>query len=300
MTDFTRQDHAADYADAVAAIADAAVAADGVAPFNDDALLNLDGRMLVAVGAPGSVFEAAALAHRTDDGLEAELVVHPSQRRQGLGRALVDELRADTPHGGDLVLWAHGNLEAARALATSAGMRESRVLYKLGRALEPADADAGAAPVGVQIEPFSPGADDEAFLALNARVFRDHPEQGALDQAGLDARMSQEWFDADNFLVARDANSGTLLGYNWLKIADNEGEIYVIGVADEAAGRGLGRALMAAGLARIHATGIPRTTLYVEGDNERALGLYRSLGYGDDNVDVQYRGNSGHDVTDGR
>ena len=82
---------------------------------------------------------------------------------------------------------------------------------------------------------------------------------------------------------------GTLLGYNWLKREGDEVEIYVVGVAPQAAGRGLGRALMQAGLERMHATGAERTSLYVEGDNDAALSLYRSLGYEQLSIDVQYR-----------
>ncbi|MGO2112010.1 MAG: mycothiol synthase [Pseudoclavibacter sp.] len=289
MNELETHEGARAHADAVLALARAATDRDGAAPFNDDALLRLDERMLVAVRDDAGGLAGAALAHAIDEGLEAELVVHPDARRLGLGRALIGALAERTIAGDDLVVWAHGNGDAARALAGAVGMRESRVLYKLGREVVAGDADAGPEPAGIRIDAFALGRDDADFLALNARVFRDHPEQGALDQAGLGARVEQDWFAADDFLLARDRETGDLLGYNWLKIDGGEGEIYVVGVADEAAGRGLGRALMRAGLARIHAAGVPRTTLYVEGDNERALGLYRSLGYGDDAVDVQYR-----------
>ncbi|GGA62965.1 hypothetical protein GCM10011490_11810 [Pseudoclavibacter endophyticus] len=289
MTRIETHERAGAHAADIAELAAAATSADGVAPFNDDAMLRLDDRLLVAARADDGTLAGAALAHPREGGLEAELVVHPDARRDGLGLALVDALTDRLAAGAELVVWAHGNLESARGLASAVGMRESRVLYKLGRDVVAADADAGAAPADVRFETFRPGTDDAEFLALNARVFRDHPEQGALEQAGLEARMGQDWFDPASFLVARDAVTGELLGYNWLKADGDEGEVYVIGVADEAAGRGLGRALMRVGLARIHALGLPRTTLYVEGDNARALALYRSLGYENDAVDVQYR-----------
>lgn len=282
------------HADAVRRLEGSARDADGVAPFNDDTLLRLDERELLGSAATpdGAAFAAAALVRPADGALEAELAVLPSRRRRGLGRALVEALREHArSRAVDLVIWAHGDLPGARALAHAAGMRAVRTLRKLGRDVVEADAgwSADETPPGVRFEAFRPGADDGEFLALNASVFRDHPEQGRLDQAGLEARMSQPWFDASAFLIARDAVSGAMLGYNWLKLDDGEGEIYVIGVADAAAGRGVGRELLRAGLARIHAAGLPRTSLYVEGDNERALGLYRSLGYGEVAVDVQYR-----------
>lgn len=300
MVDLVSLNRADAHGAALDALVAASVAVDGAAPFNDDTLLRLEARSFDAVDDGHGALAAAALAHPIDGGLEAELVVRPDLRRRGLGTALIDALAARVHPGDDLVVWAHGDLDAARGLADATRMRVSRVLRKLGREVLPADAEAHGSPDGVRIAPFDADRDAADFLTLNASVFRDHPEQGALDRAGLDARIAQPWFDASAFLLARDAGTGALLGYNWLKIEGDEGEIYVIGVADAAAGRGLGRALMHAGLERIAAAGVARTTLYVEGDNERALGLYRSLGYGDDAVDVQYRRTVDAGVTDGR
>lgn len=289
MADLVSEDRADAHRSAIDALVAAAVGIDGVTPFNDDTMLSLDARTIDAVVSDTGALLGAALAHPIDDGIEAELVVHPDSRRRGHGLRLVAALEARVAPGTDLVVWAHGDLEAARGLASATRMHVSRVLYKLGRDVVAADADAPAAPADVRVTTFDADHDADAFLALNARVFHDHPEQGSLDRAGLDARMAQSWFDPAAFLLARDAATDALLGYNWLKIDGDEGEIYVIGVAGEAAGRGLGRALMHEGLRVISASGVARTTLYVEGDNERALSLYRSLGYGDDAIDVQYR-----------
>jgi mycothiol synthase len=139
------------------------------------------------------------------------------------------------------------------------------------------------------IEDFRPDHDDDAWVALNARVFASHPEQGKLTLDDLHARMTEPWFDAADFLVAR--KDGAIVGYNWLKVEtpDEPGEIYVLGVDPAVAGRGLGRALMIAGLRRLRARGCRTAALYVEADSEGAVHLYRSLGFTDHTIDVQYR-----------
>lgn len=289
MTELWMDERADGVAEAIAELTRIATEADGVAPFNDDTRLNLAERGLIAGWRSDALVGAALTRHLDDGGLEAELVVHPAARHGGLGTQLVQALRRS--HRGPVTVWAHGNLPGAVELAARLDFEPVRTLLRLARPLTDADAEAPVdPPAGVRFSAFDHDADAEEFLELNARVFRDHPEQGALGSEGLDARRAEPWYADEDFLVARDETTGAMLGYNWLKIEDGDGEVYVIGVADEAAGRGIGRALMSAGLARMHAAGAKRTTLYVEGDNERALRLYRSLGYQDDAIDVQYRG----------
>lgn len=214
-----------------------------------------------------------------------DLHVEPEFRARGFGgqaAARLLELAGDEPLGA----WSHEDHPAAQALATRFGFARTRELLQLrlprldGFEARPATAAIGA---------FRPGADDAEWLALNARVFAWHPEQGAMTAEDLAQRMAEPWFRADDFLVARDA-SGTMTGYNWLKIEPcaDEGEIYVIGVAPEEAGKGLGRALMEAGLARLRERGCTAAELFVEGDNERGIRLYRSLGFVDRARHVQY------------
>jgi mycothiol synthase len=73
-----------------------------------------------------------------------------------------------------------------------------------------------------------------------------------------------------------------------LKVEDTVGEVYAVGVHPAASGRGLGRLLMEAGLARLRDRRVEAVTLYVEADNLPAVSLYRSLGFTDHTIDVQY------------
>ena len=136
---------------------------------------------------------------------------------------------------------------------------------------------------------FTP-ADAEAWLALNARAFAAHPEQGAVTRADLDVLTAEPWFDPENFLLLWDG--AELVGYSWMKVERGEGEFYVVGVSPDRQGEGLGRMLVDAGFARLASRGIRTAHLYVEGDNAPALALYRSFGFTRRSIDVQYRARS--------
>ena len=97
----------------------------------------------------------------------------------------------------------------------------------------------------------TPGRDEEAWLALSADVFAEHPEQGRLTRLDLDRRMSEPWFDPAGFLLAE--RGAELVGYHWTKVhggsADHHdheplGEVYVVGVARSERGTGLGRQVL--------------------------------------------------------
>ena len=87
------------------------------------------------------------------------------------------------------------------------------------------------------------GADEDAWLAVNAAAFAGHSEQGRWTRADLLAREAEPWFDPAGFLLAEREN--VLLGFHWTKVhADGMGEVYVLGVDPAAHGLGLGSALL--------------------------------------------------------
>jgi mycothiol synthase len=274
---------------------------DGQPPFSDQSLVDLISgrRRLITAGIDGRPAAAAILTvdAAPDDSApsEAELVVDPDARHRGLGAQLVRELIDAAP--GALLVWAHGDHPDARALAARFGLTPVRQLLQL-RAAVPAAGQPFAVPTGT-MSAFRPGVDDADWLALNARSFADHPEQGALKQADLDARIAESWFDPDDFLLARD-ESGAMIGFCWLKVDGGAtedaagvetgaiGEFYAVGVDPAHQGEGLGRRLVDAGLTRLAERGIRVASLYVEGDNTRAVALYRSVGFDSYSIDIQY------------
>lgn len=266
--------------------ADASAHPSPLEPFDEQASFDVASgvRALFELRADGAHAGSAVLG----DGA-LDLFIRPDSRGRGLGAAAAEQLLARAG-AGPLTAWSHEDHPAARALAARFGFDAVRTLLQLRLELGPPMASHAApnASPHMQIMPFRPGTDDREWLALNARVFAWHPEQGGIAQHDLEQRMAEPWFCPEDFLVARDA-ADTMVGYCWLKAAGSEaGEIYVIGVAPEASGRGLGRALMAAGLNRLRERGCTAAELYVEADNTAAVALYRSLGFGDASVHVQY------------
>ena len=150
-------------------------------------------------------------------------------------------------------------------------------------------------PEGTDVRTFRVGVDEADWVQVNNRAFAGHPEQGAWTIDMLRAREQEAWFDPDGFVLAFDADG--LAGFCWTKVhpaqpprePDALGEIYVIGADPTRHGRGLGRALTTAGLASLAgAWPAPSGMLYVDADNEAAVGLYRALGFVTHRVDRAY------------
>ncbi|TDC33241.1 mycothiol synthase [Micromonospora sp. 15K316] len=285
----TRADRlsAAEIAD-VLTLARAAGDTDGADPFDEHTLLRLrdpeaPAVHLVARADDGTLTGYAHL-DTTDPGagVGVELVVRPGHRRRGTGRALArGALAAAT---GPLRAWAHGDHPSAAALAVDLGFARARVLWQLRRSLTAPLAEP-ALPDGVTVRAFRPGVDDDAWLALNARAFAEHPEQGRWTADDLRVRLAEPWFDAAGFLLAVEESSGLLLGFHWTKVHERPGsarigEVYVLGVDPAAHRGGLGRVLTAAGLAYLRdQRGLDRVMLYVDESNGPAVALYQRLGF---------------------
>jgi mycothiol synthase len=278
----------------VLALAEAVAAADGVAALSEQTLLDLRSPVRpvhhLLVDGPAAQDGAAPVAYAQVDaaGASAELAVHPDHRRRGFGRALLDAVRA---HPG-VAVWAHGDLPGARALAASAGMERVRELLQMAVDLsEWRRGRAGAPSGGQEIRTFRVGADEEAWVRLNARAFADHPEQGRMSVADLRAREAEDWFDPTLLWLVPTPDGPELLASMWVKVVPGEdsGEIYALGVDPAAQGRGLGSALTVRALDEMSRRGLQRATLYVEGDNTAARRTYEREGFRCVATDVQYR-----------
>lgn len=268
---------------AVRTLAAAVAAADGINPLNDAGDLALDTPDAAAHWLiPGADhLDGYAQWHRADK--SALMFVHPAARRRGIGTDLLAAVAAES--GQDLAVWAFGDFPAAQALAANAGLVPARGLLQLARPLS-AD-EATPVPAGVEIRSFEPG-DLQAVHRINAEAFATHPEQGRLTVADLQQRMAEPWFDPAGLLLAWA--DGEPLGFHWTKrFDDRTGEVYVLGVAAAAAGRGIGRALLGAGLAHLFDVGCRQVELYVDKGNTRAVELYERAGFRTVRVDVQYR-----------
>ena len=253
---------------------------DGVDPLNEASRLALSaghaGRVHVAVK-DGKTVVAAAYA---DGDAPVELVVDPDHRRRGHGAALLTRLLA----AGETRFWAHGDLPAAQALAAAQRLGAVRTLLVL-RLEMAATPEPERVPDGVTIRSFEPD-DVDAIVRVNGRAFASHPEQGAMDRPDFEQRASSDWFDpAGLFVAVRDDD---VVGFHWTKVEDGIGEVYVVGVDPAEQGSGLGSALTTTGLRHLYEGRIRTVDLYVEGDNDPALAVYRRLGFTEHARDVLY------------
>lgn len=299
-----------------------ATSADATPPLSEHVLLHLprggdaEVRNLLVRGAGDRV---VAYAHLdvTDavEGASAELVVDPSARGEGVGRALTEAVLAQTPDG-RLRLWAHGDRPEAAALASSLGFRRSRVLLQLRRSLATPLPEV-ALPEGVRLRTFRPGEDEQAWTELNNRAFAGHPDQGGWSVAEVRLRKQEPWFDPEGFFLAERSEDGQarLVGFHWTKVHgghgadephehptgtghehDHEhhdhppvGEVYVVGVHPSEQGRGLGAALTLTGLRSLQERGLSDVLLYVDESNGAAVKTYTRLGFERHATDVLYR-----------
>lgn len=282
---------------------------DGVLPLSEHAWLHLrhggDSEARNVLAWSGEDLAGYAHLDPTDslEGSSGEVVVHPAHRRQGVGRALIDQLVALSPDG-RLRLWAHGSHPGAQQLATQLGFERSRVLCQLRRSLL-APLPPAPLPDGVSVRAFQVGQDEPAWIAVNNRAFAEHPDQSQWSVADLEQREKEAWFDPEGFFLAE--RDGRLVGFHWTKVHGGQqahehdghahahehdhaavGEVYVVGVDPSAQGIGLGPALTRIGLAHLRRSGLSQAMLYVDEVNTNAIRVYERLGFTRWSSDVSF------------
>lgn len=227
-------------------------------------------------------------------GRAVEVAVHPDHRRRGHGRALLtaalgldldlDLDETGAPHA-DRAVWAHGDLPPARALAAHLGLERARELLRLEKRLAPEDA---ALPRMPDVTALADAPEHEragalaAWLRLNGIAFADHPEQGRWTSTDVAARLAEPWFDPALLYLVPRTDRDELLASLWVKPDHTDrgrAEIYVLAVHPDAAGQGLGRALLQHVLGELAREGVVVVDLYTSAENERAVRLYERTGF---------------------
>jgi len=286
---------------------------DGIPPVSEHVLLHLrhggdknDRHIVVEDG--GKIVGYAHL-DLTDqvEGPSTELLIDPAYRSQGLGSELLREVEKIA--GDRLRLWAHGDLPGSQKLAKKAGFERIRTVAQMRRTLTEALPE-----ITIPIRTFKVGSDEKEWLALNNRAFINHPDQGKWSERDLEIRKQEDWFDPQGFFIAEVDQK--MSGFCWVKIHggkahshahshsnsesqdptdlhghDPIGEIYVMGVDPALHGRGIGRAVVLAGLCYMRNKGIFSAMLYVEADNRDAIKLYTKVGFTAWGRDILYRKN---------
>ena len=245
--------------------------------------------------------EVIAYAHLDTTDLVAgpsvEAVVHPQHRGKGLGALILKE--AVKICGDKTRIWSHGDLPAAKAIAASLKLERIWSNLLMSKSL----GDIKPVTSKYPIRTFIHGLDNQAFLALNNKVFAHYPDQGGWSEDDLKVRVNESWFDDKGFFIAED--KGELIGFCWTKIhgahthshsgGDDDhghealGEIYVLAVNPDYKGQGIGRDLTITGLNYLKCQGLSNVMLYVGVENKPAFKLYKSLGFNEFGSDVMYR-----------
>lgn len=142
-------------------------------------------------------------------------------------------------------------------------------------------------PAGVAVRPWRPG-DDPGVVAVLASA---HPRQGRPWTGDeLARRRTADWFRPEDLLVAEDLELGELVGIHWMKRRDPRvGEVHNLALRPHAQGRGVGGALLDAGLAHLAAVGCEEVVLWVDAANEAAVALYASRAFTERCRDVLLR-----------
>jgi mycothiol synthase len=203
-------------------------------------------------------------------------------RRRGVGGALLDavdeRLRAEpeTDRPFEIAASAWHPAGEAGPFLERRGFRHARWFWIMHRPHAPVAEPAW--PDGVTVRPFD--GSDEALRAWTAcfnDAFADHWSSSIASDEESRLLTRQPHFRAAGLLLAW--RHGRCVGFTRNSLYPGYGEVDVLGVAREARGLGLGRALLRWSVAWLEARPVERVILSVDGENVNASALYRSEGF---------------------
>ena len=202
-------------------------------------------------------------------------------RNRGIGRRLVRQAIEHAQGLGASVLHAEVSSDGASAshLLESEGFYPVRRYWQMRWEVD--GVPNVELPEGFSLHPFRPGQDDEALTQLQNAAFGDNWGFCPNTVEEIIARVRLNRVDPDGIILVMDG--GRPAAYNWTLRASNEagstGWIAMTGVHPDYRGRGLGRAVVVAGMEHLKARGVDGIELEVDSDNVPARELYQKLGF---------------------
>lgn len=208
--------------------------------------------------------------------------VLPNMRGKGVGRALVrkavehsEALGVDALH-----VEAGEENEALKRLMLAEGFEIVKHYWQMR--WQGGSAPEFRMPLGFAVRPLTPGGDDEAALTiLQNTAFGENWGFSPNTVEQISARVEQNIGGPESILFITE--QGEPAAYNWTMFSDDganpSGVISMTGVHPNYRGIGLGRAVVAAGIAYLVGRGAAHVDLEVDSDNAPARGLYLNLGF---------------------
>ena len=247
--------------------------------------------------ADGALAGGLAVNRASDGALEARLALLPEHRTTAAARLLVGAVRDEASNGGSplLRLTLPAGATLARDAALAAGLAVARATLVMLRPAALGPLLAADVP-GITIRVLVPGEEGRLLHALNhawASTWNFRP----LTRRALERDLAGQ---REGFLVAVD-RTGRIAGTAHAQFDpaghNPDGAPYAwisnLTTVPEWRGRGLGRALLSAGVAELHARGARSVTLGVDSGAAASIALYRSAGFAEfDRIELWERSGS--------
>jgi ribosomal protein S18 acetylase RimI-like enzyme len=222
-----------------------------------------------AVRSDGNLIGFAAMPD--DPTPEASLMVHPDNRRHGIGRALVVTVRAECEHRNV----ASGLLVADRASPSArAFIAALQIPFRSSEFRLELDPDAvdQSRPRNDRLTVRLATRDDRATLIRILMAAFAEPK--SVVEPNVDLGLTQP--TRDFYLAELD---GIPIGAIRIGTWDGNGDVTAFGVLPEYQGKGLGRQILLDAVNCLLDRNVPRILIEVSVENRGALGLYESCGF---------------------
>ncbi len=220
--------------------------------------------------------------------MEGSGMAHPDHRRKGIGRALIEAVRADCRERGRTgFLFACDDIgSASRPFASAIGAeyRMSEHLLELDVARRP------ASPIGPLTIREANLDDVSDVVRIGMRGFGEDEEKTEFRR-----RRTREWLEEPLRVVYIAEFEGEPVGTATLYLVPESTDGFINGLAvlPEYQGRGYGRQILSEAVDGLIARGRERVKIEVQTDNEGALGLYESVGFEQSVTYAYYRVDAG-------
>ena len=213
-----------------------------------------------------------------------DVLVHPKLRRKGIATALLRHAVERARECGATVAQAEipATNPAARGLFSSLDFRSVRLFYEMAMDLSGFQTSAIEHPFSSR--PLQ-NSEEEKLTGIQNRTFTGTWGFNPNTEEEIIYRLNQSGRSRDDVTLLYNDNE--VIGYCWVTIDPVKkqdqrpvrGRIHMMGVDPGYRGRGLGKAVLIAGLSNLKRKGIKVAELTVDGENKPACTLYKSMGF---------------------